>query len=69
LTLCKIKIRPLTLCILETRPLTLRIPKIRNEIQTTLNLLFKEEERGLYTQDFAKVAGFPRADFELTLYN
>jgi uncharacterized protein YjbI with pentapeptide repeats len=33
-----------------------------NEIQTTLNLLFKEEERGLYTQDFAKVAGFPRAD-------
>jgi uncharacterized protein YjbI with pentapeptide repeats len=35
-----------------------------NEIQTTLNLLFKEEERGLYTQDFAKVAGFPRADFE-----
>ena len=35
-----------------------------NEIQTTLNLLFKEEEHGLYTQDFAKVAGFPRADFE-----
>ena len=33
-----------------------------NEIQTTLNLLFKEHERGLYTQDFAKVAGFPRAD-------
>ncbi len=35
-----------------------------NEIQTTLNLLFKEKEHGLYTQDFAKVAGFPRADFE-----
>ena len=33
-----------------------------NEIQTTLNLLFKEKERGLYAQDFAKVAGFPRAD-------
>jgi hypothetical protein len=30
----------------------------------TLNLLFKEKEHGLYTQDFAKVAGFPRADFE-----
>jgi septum formation topological specificity factor MinE len=29
-----------------------------NEIQTTLNLLFKEEERGLYTQDFAKVGQF-----------
>jgi hypothetical protein len=26
-----------------------------NEIQTTLNLLFKEKERGLYTQDFAKI--------------
>ncbi|SHN93299.1 pentapeptide repeat-containing protein [bacterium endosymbiont of Bathymodiolus sp. 5 South] len=33
-----------------------------NEIQTTLNLLFKEEKRGLYTQDFAKVSGFPKAD-------
>jgi hypothetical protein len=33
-----------------------------NEIQTTLNLLFKEKERGLYTQDFAKVTEFPRAD-------
>jgi hypothetical protein len=32
-----------------------------NEIQTTLNVLFKEHERGLYTQDLAKVAGFPRA--------
>jgi hypothetical protein len=39
-----------------------------NEIQTTLNLLFKEHERGLYTQDFAKVAGFPRA-FHLILIN
>jgi hypothetical protein len=26
-----------------------------NEIQTTLNLLFKEHKRGLYAQDFAKV--------------
>ncbi|VVH62359.1 hypothetical protein BSPWISOX_3051, partial [uncultured Gammaproteobacteria bacterium] len=25
-----------------------------NEIQTTLNLLFKKKERGLYAQDFAK---------------
>jgi hypothetical protein len=33
-----------------------------NEIQTTLNLLFKEEKCGLYTQDFAKVTEFPRAD-------
>jgi hypothetical protein len=33
-----------------------------NEIQTTLNLLFKERERGLYTQDFAKVTEFSRAD-------
>ncbi|VVH60191.1 hypothetical protein BSPCLSOX_2661 [uncultured Gammaproteobacteria bacterium] len=33
-----------------------------NEIQTTLNLLFKKKEHGLYAQDFAKVAGFPRAD-------
>ncbi|VVH62731.1 hypothetical protein BSPWISOX_563, partial [uncultured Gammaproteobacteria bacterium] len=33
-----------------------------NEIQTTLNLLFKKRERGLYTQDFAKVTGFPKAD-------
>jgi hypothetical protein len=33
-----------------------------NEIQTTLNLLFKEEKCGLYTQDFAKVSGFPKAD-------
>jgi uncharacterized protein YjbI with pentapeptide repeats len=33
-----------------------------NEIQTTLNLLFKEKERGLYAQDFAKVTEFPRAD-------
>ncbi|SHN94140.1 pentapeptide repeat-containing protein, partial [bacterium endosymbiont of Bathymodiolus sp. 5 South] len=35
-----------------------------NEIQTTLNLLLKEKECGLYTQGFAKVSGFPRADFE-----
>jgi hypothetical protein len=33
-----------------------------NEIETTLNLLFKKHKRGLYAQDFAKVAGFPRAD-------
>jgi uncharacterized protein YjbI with pentapeptide repeats len=33
-----------------------------NEIQTTLNLLFKEHKRGLYAQDFAKVTEFPRAD-------
>jgi hypothetical protein len=33
-----------------------------NEIQTTLNLLFKKRESGLYTQDFAKVTGFPGAD-------
>ena len=33
-----------------------------NEIQTTLNLLFKEHKRGLYAQDFAKVSGFPKAD-------
>jgi hypothetical protein len=33
-----------------------------NEIQTTLNLLFKEHERGLYAQDFAKVTEFPGAD-------
>jgi hypothetical protein len=29
-----------------------------NEIQTTLNLLFKEKEHGLYAQDFAKVTEF-----------
>ena len=34
-----------------------------NEIQTTINLLFKEHEHGLYTQDFARVAEFPKADF------
>jgi uncharacterized protein YjbI with pentapeptide repeats len=33
-----------------------------NEIQTTLNLLFKEHKHGLYAQDFAKVTEFPRAD-------
>jgi hypothetical protein len=33
-----------------------------NEIQTTINLLFKEHEHGLYTQDFARVAEFPKAD-------
>ena len=33
-----------------------------NEIQTTLNLLFNEHKYSLYAQDFAKVAGFPRAD-------
>jgi uncharacterized protein YjbI with pentapeptide repeats len=33
-----------------------------NEIQTTLNLLFKEHKRGLYAQDFAKVTEFPGAD-------
>jgi predicted transcriptional regulator len=37
-------------------------PLEADEIQTTLNLLFKEHKRGLYAQDFAKVAGFPRAD-------
>jgi hypothetical protein len=42
----------------KTRSLTLHT----NEIQTTLNLLFKERERGLYTQDFAKVTEFSRAD-------
>ena len=33
-----------------------------NEIQTTLNLLFKKKEHGLYAQDFAKIAQFPKAD-------
>ena len=33
-----------------------------NEIQTTINLLFKEKEEGLYTQDFARVDGFPKAN-------
>jgi hypothetical protein len=59
LTLCMPKICPLTLCTPKIRLLTLCIPKI---IQTTLNLLFKEKERGLYAQDFAKVTEFPRAD-------
>jgi hypothetical protein len=27
-----------------------------NEIQTTINLLFKEKEEGLYTQDFASIS-------------
>jgi hypothetical protein len=33
-----------------------------NEIQTSLNLLFKKKEHGLYAQDFAKIAQFPKAD-------
>ncbi|CAC9455540.1 hypothetical protein BSPLISOX_1780 [uncultured Gammaproteobacteria bacterium] len=33
-----------------------------NEIQTTLNLLFNEHKHGLYAQDFAKIAQFPKAD-------
>jgi uncharacterized protein YjbI with pentapeptide repeats len=45
------------------RPLPIEV-KVICSSQTTLNLLFKEHERGLYTQDFAKVAGFPRADFK-----
>jgi hypothetical protein len=50
----------LTLCIKKTRK-----ERPSNEIQTTLNLLFKEKEHGLYTQDFAKVADFPRADLSI----
>jgi hypothetical protein len=33
-----------------------------NEIQTTLNLLFKKHKHGLYAQDFAKQEDFPWAD-------
>ncbi len=33
-----------------------------NEIQTTIDLLFKEKEEGLYTQYFARVDGFPKAN-------
>jgi hypothetical protein len=72
LTLRKHKIRPLTLRHKKIHPLTLCTTKIRlneseykkthskrpsNEIQTTINLLFKEE--GLYAQDFAKEDEFP----------
>ncbi|CAC9429609.1 hypothetical protein BPUTSESOX_1827 [uncultured Gammaproteobacteria bacterium] len=33
-----------------------------NEIQTTINLLFKENKHSLYTQDFARATEFPKAD-------
>jgi hypothetical protein len=37
-----------------------------NEIQTTLNLLFKEKERGLYTQDFMQGINCPCAHRSFT---
>jgi hypothetical protein len=36
-----------------------------NEIQTCINLLFKPENKGLYTQVFAKEEGFPTPDLSL----
>jgi hypothetical protein len=71
LTLCTPKIHPLTLCYPKIHHLTLRKHKIRpltlrhskrpsNEIQTTIDLLFKE--KGLYTKKFARAAEFPKAN-------
>jgi hypothetical protein len=57
LTLHKRKTRPLTLCMPKIRPLTLHKRKTR-----PLTLCIQKIRRGLYTQDFAKVTEFPRAD-------
>ena len=53
-------IRPKIDALLE--PEKNQIDRPSNEIQTTINLLFKEKEEGLYTQDFARVDGFPKAN-------
>jgi hypothetical protein len=43
-------------CIFSYQDLT-HSKRPSNEIQTTIDLLFKEKEEGLYTQDFARVDG------------
>ncbi|VVH58953.1 hypothetical protein BAZOLSSOX_2720, partial [uncultured Gammaproteobacteria bacterium] len=53
-------IRPKIDALLE--PEKNQIDRPSNEIQTTIDLLFKEKEEGLYTQDFARVDGFPKAN-------
>jgi hypothetical protein len=59
MTLRTRKIRLLTLRTKKTRLLTLCIRKTRH---LTPCILFKEKEEGLYTQEFARVVGFPKAN-------
>ncbi len=53
-------IRPKIDSLLE--PENNQIGRPSNEIQTTIDLLFKFKEKGLYTQDFARVDEFPKAN-------